>query len=144
MNKKDVLIIGGGVSGLSAAWFLKDLANVTLVESDARLGGHANTVTHSEAGRQVAVDTGFMVFNRPNYPLLSKWFDDLGVKTYPTDMSFSVSMRPNGVEYNGSDLNGLFAQRLNLVSPRFHRMIRDILRFNKIATNDLRNDAISS
>ncbi len=144
MNKKDVLIIGGGVSGLAAAWFLKDSANITLVESDARLGGHANTVTHSEAGRDVAVDTGYMVFNRPNYPLLSKWFDDLGVETYPTDMSFSVSMRPNGVEYNGSDLNGLFAQRLNLVSPRFHRMIRDILRFNKKATNDLRNDAISS
>ena len=144
MNKKDVLIIGGGVSGLAAAWFLKDSANITLVESDARLGGHANTVTHSEAGRDVAVDTGYMVFNRPNYPLLSKWFDDLGVETYPTDMSFSVSMRPNGVEYNGSDLNGLFAQRLNLVSPRFHRMIRDILRFNKTATNDLRNDAISS
>ena len=144
MNKKDVLIIGGGVSGLSAAWFLKDSANVTLVESDARLGGHANTVTHSEAGREVAVDTGYMVFNRPNYPLLSKWFEDLGVETYPTDMSFSVSMRPNGVEYNGSDLNGLFAQRLNLVRPRFHRMIRDILRFNKTATNDLRNDAIRS
>ncbi len=142
MNKKDVLIIGGGVSGLSAAWFLKDLANVTLVESDARLGGHANTVTHSEAGRQVAVDTGYMVFNRPNYPLLSKWFDDLGVETYPTDMSFSVSMRPNGVEYNGSDFNGLFAQRRNLVSPRFHRMIRDILRFNKTATSELRNDVI--
>src|SRR6056300_1590829 len=101
MNKKDVLIIGGGVSGLSAAWFLKDLANVTLVESDARLGGHANTVTHSEAARQVAVDTGYMVFNRPNYPLLSKWFYELGVETYPTDMSFSVSMRPNGVEYTG-------------------------------------------
>ena len=142
MNKKDVLIIGGGVSGLSAAWFLKDSANVTLVESGARLGGHANTVTHNEAGHDVAVDTGYMVFNRPNYPLLSKWFDDLGVETYPTDMSFSVSMRPNGVEYNGSDLNGLFAQRLNLVRPRFHRMIRDILRFNKTATNDLRNDAI--
>ena len=142
MNKKDVLIIGGGVSGLSSAWFLKDSANVTLVESDARLGGHANTITHCEAGREVAVDTGYMVFNRPNYPLLSKWFEDLGVETYPTDMSFSVSMRPNGVEYNGSDLNGLFAQRLNLVRPRFHRMIRDILRFNKTATNDLRNDAI--
>ena len=142
MNKKDVLIIGGGVSGLSSAWFLKDSANVTLVESDARLGGHANTITQCEAGREVAVDTGYMVFNRPNYPLLSKWFDDLGVETYPTDMSFSVSMRPNGVEYNGSDLNGLFAQRLNLVRPRFHRMIREILRFNKTATNDLRKDAI--
>ena len=142
MNKKDVLIIGGGVSGLSVAWFLMDSANVTLVESDVRLGGHANTVTHNEAGHDVAVDTGYMVFNRPNYPLLSKWFDDLGVETYPTDMSFSVSMRPNGVEYNGSDLNGLFAQRLNLVRPRFHRMIRDIMRFNKTATNDLRNDAI--
>ena len=142
MNKKDVLIIGGGVSGLSAAWFLKDSANVTLVESDVRLGGHANTVTHGEADRDVAVDTGYMVFNRPNYPLLSQWFDDLGVETYPTDMSFSVSMRPNGVEYNGSDLNGLFAQRRNLISPRFHRMIRDILRFNKTATSDLRNDAI--
>jgi predicted NAD/FAD-binding protein len=72
MNKKDVLIIGGGVSGLSAAWFLKDSANVKLVESDARLGGHANTVTHSEAGRDVAVDTGYMVFNRPNYPIVEQ------------------------------------------------------------------------
>jgi len=133
LNKKRVAVIGSGISGLSAAWLLRNDANVTLFESQERFGGHSNTVVVQEADREVAIDTGFMVFNRPNYPLLSRLFDELGVETYDTDMSFSVSLDRGRLEYAGSNLNTLFAQRRNLLRPSFLKMIRDILRFNRTA-----------
>jgi predicted NAD/FAD-binding protein len=132
MNKnRRIAVVGSGVSGAIAAWLLKDTAQVTLLESDSRFGGHTHTFTVEEDGAAVPVDTGFMVFNRPNYPLLSALFEHLGVAVYPTDMSFSASFDEGRFEYAGSDLNGLFGQRRNLLNPRFWRMLRDILRFNR-------------
>jgi len=131
-RRRRIAIIGGGISGLSAAWFLRNHASVTLFEADARIGGHTHTYLVDEGTREVAVDTGFMVFNRPNYPLLSRLFQHLGIETYPTNMSFSVSLDRGRQEYAGSNLKALFAQRSNLVNPRFLHMLSEILRFNRL------------
>ena len=132
-HKRRIAIIGGGISGLGAAWLLREQADVTLFEADGRFGGHSHTVRVMEKNREIPIDTGFMVFNRPNYPLLGAFFDHLGVSTYPTRMSFSVSLDGGAVEYAGGGITDLFAQRQNLVRPAFWRMIRDILRFNRLA-----------
>lgn len=133
-KSRRVAVIGSGISGAVTAWLLRDDAEVTLFEAEPRFGGHTHTfdVTDS-SGQGVRIDTGFMVFNRPNYPLLSAFFDQVGVATYPTDMSFAASVDDGRVEYAGSDLNTLFGQRRNLVNPRFWRMLFDILRFNRAA-----------
>jgi len=131
MDKKRIAVIGSGISGLSAAWLLKDSADVTLYEADSRFGGHSHTHAVNENGRQVLIDTGFMVFNRPNYPLLTKLFNELKINTYETDMSFSVSLNSGKLEYAGNNLNTLFAQRSNLVRPSFLKMLGDIIRFNR-------------
>lgn len=143
MNSKRIAVIGSGISGLSAAWLLRDKARVTLYEADSRFGGHSNTLVIEEGDRPVPVDTGFMVFNRPNYPLLSRLFEQLGVETYPTDMSFSVSLDRGRVEYAGNNLDTLFAQRRNLVNPAFLRMLSDILRFNRAVKRLLASDEAS-
>lgn len=133
MNKQRVAIVGSGISGLATAWLLKDRFSVTLFESNIRVGGHTHSYTVHECDRAFDVDTGFMVFNRPNYPLLSALFDHLGVHCHPTDMSFSVSLDNGALEYSGSSLRGLFAQPGNLASPGFLGMLRDIIRFNRAA-----------
>tara|TARA_Y100001935_G_scaffold255360_1_gene267920 strand:- start:4724 stop:6079 length:1356 start_codon:yes stop_codon:yes gene_type:complete len=130
LNKKRVAIIGSGISGLSSAWLLRNTADITLFEADNRFGGHANTHLLKGVTPTLSIDTGFMVFNRPNYPLLTKFFDELGVQSYPTDMSFSVCLDNGELEYAGNNLNSLFAQRRNLVKPTFLKMLRDILKFN--------------
>ncbi|MTH64840.1 NAD(P)/FAD-dependent oxidoreductase [Paracoccus shanxieyensis] len=124
-----IAIIGGGISGLSAAWLLSGHHQVTLYESAARLGGHARTVMAGRRG-DVAVDTGFIVFNYANYPHLSALFRDLDVPVQRSDMSFGVSLGNGRVEYALRSVGALFAQRANLMRPGFYRMIRDILRFN--------------
>jgi len=131
IGRRRIAVIGSGISGLSAAWLLKADNDVVMYEAAARFGGHSNTALIPENGREIPVDTGFMVFNRPNYPLLSQLFDTLGIETYDTDMSFSVSLDEGGLEYAGSNLNTLFAQRSNLVKPSFLGMLADILRFNR-------------
>ncbi len=142
MNRRPrIAVVGSGISGLSAAWLLRESAEVSLFEGDARFGGHSHTFVAQEPGREVPIDTGFMVFNRPNYPLLSKLFDTLGVQTYATDMSFSVSLDQGRLEYAGSSLATLFAQRRNLVRPGFWRMLGDILRFNRAARHLLAQGA---
>jgi predicted NAD/FAD-binding protein len=131
MNKnRRVAVIGSGVSGAVAAWLLRDQISVSLLESEPRFGGHTHTVLVEESAGTVPVDTGFMVFNKPNYPLLSSLIDHLGVAAYPTDMSFSASFNDGRFEYAGSNLNTLFGQRRNLFNAAFWRMLRDILRFN--------------
>ena len=124
-----IAVVGGGVSGLGAAWYLSANHRVVLFEAEPRLGGHARTVT---AGRRAdqPVDTGFIVFNRVNYPLLTTLFDDLGVATVPSKMSFGASIGGGWLEYALTDWGAIFAQRRNLVRPAFLRMLDDIRRFN--------------
>jgi len=137
MNKsRQIAVIGSGVSGAISAWLLQKHAEVTLMECDSRFGGHTHTVLVEEPGepsQPLAIDTGFMVFNESNYPLFSALLRHLDVAVYPTDMSFSASFDDGALEYAGSDLNTLFGQRRNLASPRFWRMLLDILRFNRAA-----------
>lgn len=128
-----IAVVGSGIAGLSAAWLLSERHDVTLYEEAGRLGGHSNTVAVEVDGRPVEVDTGFIVFNEPAYPNLTAMFRHLGVATAASDMSFAVSLDDGRLEYNGTDLNGLFAQRRNLVNPRFWAMLRDLVRFYREA-----------
>jgi predicted NAD/FAD-binding protein len=140
MNKnRRVAVVGSGVSGAVTAWLLRDSCDVRLYEAEQRFGGHTHTFTCDDATGPVRVDTGFMVFNRPNYPLLSALFDHLDIRTYPTDMSFSASLNGGQFEYAGTDLNGLFGQRRNLVNVRFWGLLRSILKFNRVAQQSLSN-----
>ncbi|MBV5263851.1 NAD(P)/FAD-dependent oxidoreductase [Pinisolibacter aquiterrae] len=136
-ERKAIAVIGTGISGLSAAWLLAKGHDVTVYEADDRIGGHSNTVEIDIAGRSIAVDTGFIVYNEPCYPNLSALFAHLGVETAATDMSFAVSIDRGRLEYAGSDLAGLFAQPTNLLKPRFWSMMSDLLRFYREAPRDL-------
>ncbi|WP_422473781.1 NAD(P)/FAD-dependent oxidoreductase [Endozoicomonas sp. ALB032] len=124
-----IAVIGSGISGLSSAWLLSKQHQVTLFEKDDRFGGHSNTVMVQDDDQSIPVDTGFIVFNDKTYPNLTALFDHLDVPVTNTDMSFAVSMNKGQTEYSGTDLNGLFAQRLNAVKPGFLKMLLDIFRF---------------
>lgn len=128
-----VAVIGSGIAGLASAWLLSRRHEVTLYEANDYLGGHTHTHDIEIGGRRYAVDTGFIVHNRANYPLLTRLFDELGVASQPTSMSFSVSVEGSGLEYNATSLDTLFCQRRNLLSPRFIGMVRDLLRFYREA-----------
>jgi len=133
-NAGDVMkiaIIGTGIAGNVAAYKLRQDHDITVFESGAHVGGHTNTVDVYENGRQHAVDTGFIVFNDRTYPNFIRLLDEIGQESQPSEMGFSVQAEDGGVEYSGSSLNSLFAQRSNIVRPPFYRMIRDILRFNE-------------
>lgn len=129
-----IAVIGSGIAGLSAAHELSKRHEVTLYEAETRAGGHACTIDVTLDGITHAVDVGFLVFNERTYPHLIALFEELGVEVAPSDMSFSVSVRPDGLEWNGSTLRTVFAQPSNLASPRFLRMLADIMRFNREAT----------
>lgn len=129
-----VAIIGSGISGLAVAHGLKEKAQVTLFESGAYFGGHTHTVDVTLDGHTHGVDTGFLVLNERTYPRLLALFEQLGVAIAPSDMSFSVQVPDIGLEWSGSDLSTVFAQRGNLFRPRFWRMLRDILRFNRLTS----------
>jgi predicted NAD/FAD-binding protein len=128
-----IAIIGTGISGLTAAWQLRHEHDLTLFEANDYIGGHTHTVEVDVRGQRYAVDTGFIVFNDWTYPNFIALLEQLGVASQPTVMSFSVRCERTGLEYNGENLNTLFAQRRNLFRPSFYRMIRDILRFNREA-----------
>ncbi|HEY4066733.1 MAG TPA: FAD-dependent oxidoreductase [Burkholderiaceae bacterium] len=132
----DIAVIGSGIAGLSAAWLLAKTQRVVLYEADGRLGGHSHTVEVERPGGPIAVDTGFIVYNEAAYPNLSALFAHLGVPTKPSQMSFAVSLDDGALEYAGTDLRGLFAQRGNLVNARFWSMLRDLLRFYREAPRD--------
>lgn len=132
-SARSVAVIGSGISGLSAAWLLSRTMRVTLYESEARLGGHSNTVVVPTANGPIPVDTGFIVYNERNYPNLVALFNEIGVETAASEMSFAASLDGGKLEYSGSGLNGLMGQRGNVVRPRFWRMMRDILRFYREA-----------
>jgi predicted NAD/FAD-binding protein len=128
-----IAIVGAGIAGLYAAWRLSRLHDVTVFEANAYAGGHTNTVDVECDGRTWAIDTGFIVFNDWTYPNFIAMLGELGVSWHASDMSFSLRCERSGLEYNGTSVNSLFAQRRNCVRPSFLRMIADILRFNKQA-----------
>jgi predicted NAD/FAD-binding protein len=137
-----IAVIGSGVSGLGAAYALKDACDVVLYEKEARLGGHARTVTIDYDGAAIDVDTGFIVYNERNYPNLVGMFDALGVGSLETDMSFAFAGR--GVEWSSNFPTGVFAQKRNLASPRFLKMLADIARFNRVAPIDLKSGKLEN
>ncbi|MEJ2308168.1 MAG: FAD-dependent oxidoreductase [Gammaproteobacteria bacterium] len=128
-----VAVIGSGIAGNVAAHHLAGEHQVTVFEAGDHLGGHTHTHDIEREGRHYAVDSGFIVFNERTYPNFIALLQRLGVASQPTEMSFSVKCGTTALEYNGHSLNSLFAQRRNLLSPSFHRMVRDILRFNREA-----------
>jgi predicted NAD/FAD-binding protein len=133
LNQK-IAVVGSGISGLTVAWLLSRQRHaVTLFEAQDWLGGHTHTVDLELDGIVAPVDTGFLVFNERTYPNLIALFRQLGVDSAPSEMSFSVSLPDAGIEWAGSSLATLFAQKANLMRPRFWSMVRDILRFNREA-----------
>ncbi|AOE61145.1 FAD-dependent oxidoreductase [Pseudomonas corrugata] len=139
-----IAIIGSGIAGLTCAHLLSRKHEVTVFEADEWIGGHTHTVDVDWRGEQHAIDTGFIVFNDWTYPNFIRLLDQLKVASRPTEMSFSVHDPLTGLEYNGHDLNTLFAQRSNLVSPGFWGMLRDILRFNRQSLADLNERRIDA
>ena len=136
-ERLSVAVVGAGIGGLSAAWLLSQKHDVTLFEADPRLGGHANTADAPGFHGTVPVDTGFIVYNEGNYPNFSALLDHLGVPSVYADMSLSVSLDDGAFEYSSFGLGGIFAQKRNLLSPRFWGLLRDITRFFRHAPKDL-------
>ena len=137
-----IAVIGAGVAGIGAALALSKSHDVQLFEQDARFGGHANTVDVDHDGRQIAVDTGFIVYNEKNYPNLCGFFDSLGVATETSDMSFGVSLNSGRLEYACDNLDKIFAQRWRALDPSYLRCFADILRFNRQAPRALAAGAL--
>ncbi len=137
MRVKTLAIVGAGVAGLGCGYLLHRDFDITIFDRNGYAGGHTNTVPADEGDRQVPIDTGFMVFNEVTYPNLTRLFTDLGVETFDTSMSFGVQHIPSGIEYAGSGLGQLFAQRRNVVNPRFLRTLYQINRFNTDASRAL-------
>lgn len=139
-----IAVIGTGISGLTAAYLLNRRHEIAVFESRDRLGGHTATRQVEVQGVNYAVDTGFIVYNDWTYPGFIKLMDQLGVASRPSEMGFSVSGGEKGLEYSGSSLNTLFAQRRNMVSPFFLRLVWDIMRFNREAKRDLEQGKLSA
>ncbi|MDP2245589.1 NAD(P)/FAD-dependent oxidoreductase [Pseudomonas sp.] len=139
-----IAIIGSGIAGLTSAYLLNRNHEISVFEAGDWVGGHTHTVNVTVEGKSYAVDTGFIVFNDWTYPNFINLLNQLGVGFKPTEMSFSVTDPVSGVEYNGNNLNSLFAQRSNLLSPKFIGMVRDILRFNREALDDLQHNRIDA
>ena len=143
-----IAIIGSGISGLTAAYLLNQQHDITLFEARDRLGGHTATEDVSIGDEFWKIDTGFIVYNDWTYPNFIRLMDEVGVASQESDMSFGVSCEETGLEYAGSTgtlelIDGLFAQRLNLLSPAHIRFLLEILRFNKQAIADVESDCIS-
>jgi uncharacterized protein len=139
----NIAVIGSGISGLACAHYLSPAHQVTVFEAGAKIGGHTATVDVKLGTRRYAIDTGFIVFNDWTYPNFIKLMDELGVSSKPTAMGFSVHDHDSGLEYSGTNLDTLFAQRSNLLSPKFLSMVRGILRFNKEAIADLESGKLT-
>ena len=133
-----IAVLGAGISGLGSAYILSSKHEVDLYEKEDRLGGHARTTMVQDEDKIFGVDTGFLVFNHPTYPLLTKLFKELNVKIENSDMSFAFWDKNINKAYNGSSIKGMFAQKRNLFSLTHYKMIKDILDFNKKANEDLK------
>ena len=138
-----IAVIGSGISGLSCAHYLSTDHEVSVFEASKQIGGHTATVDVKLGPRRYAIDTGFIVFNDWTYPNFIALMDELGVSSKATEMGFSVRDQQTGLEYSGTNLNSLFAQRRNLLSWKFMTMVRDILRFNKESIADLEAGRVS-
>ena len=134
---KKLAIIGTGISGMGSAHLLQHKYDITIFEQADYIGGHTNTITVDEDGKDVFIDTGFMVFNFETYPNLCKLFKEINAPVKKSDMSFSVQHTASGLEYSGSGLNGIFAQRKNIFNIRYIKMLLQIQRFNKDAVKIL-------
>ena len=141
MEKKlRIAIVVSGISGLVCAYFLNKNYDIKFYEKNDYIGGHSNTVDVNYEGKKIAVDTGFIVFNHQTYPNLKAFFELLNVDYEPSNMSFAVKIGDSKIEYAGTNLNAVFAQRKNILNPRFIKMLLDILRFNKLAQNLLNQE----
>jgi len=130
--KQKVAIIGTGIAGMTSAYLINSTADITVFEANDYVGGHTATKKVDVDGRTYNIDTGFIVYNEWTYPNFIKLMDTLDVATQPTEMSFSVKNKDTGLEYNGNTINSLFAQRRNIFSPTFYRLVLDIIKFNKV------------
>ncbi|WP_145521278.1 NAD(P)/FAD-dependent oxidoreductase [Yersinia aldovae] len=139
-----IAIIGSGISGLTCAWKLAEKHQITLFEVNDYPGGHTATVDVTLEGRSYAIDTGFIVYNERTYPHFIALLAELGISGQPTEMSFSVTHPCSGLEYNGHTLNTLFAQRSNLLNPRFYRLLFEIMRFNRQCKKNLAGGDIAT
>ena len=146
MGRLKIAVIGSGISGLSCAWYLSKKYKIDIYEKNNYYGGHSNTHTFKIENKMVNIDTGFIVFNELNYKNLCNFFNTLNIKSYKSDMSFSVSMNGGELEYSGASLLTLFAQKKNFLNFKFLTMIYEIVKFYSEAENDrkfFRNIAIS-
>lgn len=139
--KKRLAIIGTGISGLGCAYFLQHHYDLTLFEKNSHIGGHSNTVNTDEEGRSIAVDTGFMVYNKVTYPNLVRLFAELGITENATDMSFSLQHLPEKLEWSGASFKRLFCQKKNYLNTRFWRMLGQLARFNREALMAIESSA---
>lgn len=135
-----IAVVGTGIAGNTVAMKLRDRHEITVYEAASYVGGHTNTIDVREGAQTHAIDTGFIVFNDRTYPNFVRILEEIGQPWQDSQMSFSVRLADGRLEYNGSTLNGLFAQRANLVRPSFYVMVRDILRFNRDAFTDISRD----
>lgn len=140
MSKEHVIIVGSGVAGLTAAYLLRNKYQLTLIEKNDYIGGHTNTILVDDRTKQLPVDTGFIVMNHRNYPLFTELLRELNVELQNSNMSFGHYDLQSGLYYNTDTLRGLFAQRKNILSPKFYWLLYEIIRFFKKANNDLLND----
>jgi predicted NAD/FAD-binding protein len=140
---RNIAVIGAGISGMGAAHMLSAHHNVTLIEAEPRLGGHARTIMAGKRGDQ-PVDTGFIVFNYANYPHMAALFSELDVPVTQSNMSFGASLRGGALEYGLASLGALFAQKRNAANPKFLRMVRDILYFNANALKQSQDRTLST
>jgi predicted NAD/FAD-binding protein len=139
--RKRIAVVGSGISGLSAAWLLAKDHEVVLYEAAGRLGGHSNTVTVPVDGRDIPVDTGFIVYNEATYPNLTAFLDHLKVETVRSNMSFGVSLDGGGFEYASSRLSSYFRDPRTILNPRFWQVVREVVRFYRTAPADMRRMA---
>ena len=144
MSDRSIAIVGSGISGLSAAWHLSENNKIFLFEKGDRLGGHTHTHVFNTERKPFVVDSGFIVFNKVNYPNFTNWIRELNVKESQSEMSFSVSRAGGNFEWGGRSIFSVFGQKRNMVSPKFLKMLVEVVKFNRLAKKFLRIKCLSA